>query len=167
MLSVSNLERVWMKNSYPICYATSISINAALQFEYFRLYIQNTNMLKRCFSPHIAACNTHRFSRQTGALWAHSQPARICMSVFHHQIREHRCMLDFTCHHRAHRLRTARNVLFIQRLIFLEMKCSLTQNSTLITGHRDKRGRKRGRWGLSSHGMTHRGDMTVSGGLLG
>ncbi len=132
MFSVSNLERVWMKNSYPICYATSISINAALQFESLRLYIQNTNILKICFSPHIAAYNTHRFSRQTGALWAHSQHARICMSVFHHQIHEHRCMLDFTCRHRAHLLRTARNVLFIQRLIFLEIKCSLTQNSTLL-----------------------------------
>lgn len=106
-------------------------------------------------------------SRQTGALWAHSQHAGICMSVFHHQIREHRRMLDFTCRHRAHLLGTARNVLLIRRLIFLEMKCSLTQNSTLITGHRDKRGRKRGHWGLSSHGMTHRGDMTVSAVLLG
>jgi len=43
---------------------------------------------------------------------------------------------------------TARNVLLIQRLIFLEMKCSLTQNSTLITGHRDKMGRKRGALGF-------------------
>lgn len=156
-----------MKNSYPICNATSPSINAGLQFESFRLYIQNTNMLKICLSPCTADCNMHRFSRQTGALWARSQPARICMSVFHHQIREHLRMLDFTCRHRAHLLGTARNVLLIQRLIFLEMKCSLTQNSTLITGHRDKRGRKRGHWGLSSHGMTHRGHMTVSAGLLG
>lgn len=99
-------------------------------------------------------------------LWAHSQHARVCMSVFHHQIREHRRMLDYTCRRRAHLMRTGRNVLLIQRLIFLEMKCSLTQNSTLITGHRDKMGRKRGRWGLSSHGITHREDVTVSAVLL-
>lgn len=108
MFSASNLEGVWMKNSYPICNATSPSINAGLQFESFRLYIQNTNMLKICLSPCTADCNMHRFSRQTGALWAHSQHARICMSVFHHQIREHLRMLDFTCRHRAHLLGTAK-----------------------------------------------------------
>lgn len=154
--------------TYLLCHQHPISINvlSVLQFKSFKIYIQNTNMLKICFSPHIADCNTHQFSQQTGVLWAHGQQARICMSVFHHQIREHRRVLDFTCCRRAHLLGTARNVLLIQRLIFLEMKCSLTQNSTLITGHRDKRGRKSGCWGLSSHGMTHRGDMTVSAVLL-
>lgn len=109
-------------------------------------------MLKICFPPHIADCNTHRFSQQTGVFLG-PQPALpgyawACFII--------RFALDFTCRRRAHLLGTARNVLLIHRLIFLEMKCSLAQNRTLITG----RGDKRGRWGLSSRGRTHGADTT-------
>lgn len=136
-------------------FALPLTISCTPGVSFIFYCIQNTNMLKneKTISP---------MPNKQGHASVSWRAGKLCMSVFHRRI--HDVEIHLTpksspagkgqkCH--AH-----------SETDFLEDEMFTHTERKSYYRSRRQDGREGGCWGLSGHGMTHRGDMTISAVLL-